>query len=202
MWETMNFFVLRFYLPRNTQVRFEGILGNEIFAGQRFDWSGYGFRTESQIFKQLFVSAYIRRWGKVYYDPAAPYQGYGISSQAGVRYQPIDKLDFSLNLTYSNFFRSLDREKVYSYTVFRSRNTFQVNKYLFLRGILEYNLYRKRLTADWLVSFTYIPRTVFYVGYGSALEQKVWGDSGYVPSDRFHEMRRGFFFKVSYLWRI
>jgi hypothetical protein len=201
MWETMDFFVLRFYLPRNTQVRFEGILGNEVFAGQRFDESGVGFRTESQIFKQLYVNAYIRRWGKVYYDPDAPYQGYGISSQAGVRYQPVDKLDFSLNLTYSNFFRSADHERIYNYTILRSRNTFQLNKYLFLRGIVEYNLYYKRMTVDGLVSFTYIPGTVFYVGYGSALERTAWNGSEYVESDRFLETKRGFFFKVSYLWR-
>jgi hypothetical protein len=201
-WETLNFFVLRFYLPRSTQVRFEGILGNEIYAGQRFDWSGYGFRTETQILKQLYVYGYIRRWGKTYYDPEAPYQGYGISSQAGLRFQPIDKLDFSLSLTYSNFYRRSDREKIYGYTILRSRNTFQVNKYLFLRGIVEYNRYYKRLTADGLISFTYIPGTVCYFGYGSALERSEWDGSAYVPSDRFHEMRRGLFFKISYLWRI
>jgi len=202
MWETMNFFVLRFYLPRSTQVRFEGILGNEIFAGQRFDESGFGFRTQTQLWKQLYVSAYIRRWGKVYYDPDAPYQGYGISSQAGVRYQPVDKLDFSLDLTYSNFYRRSDHEKIYGYTILRNRNTFQLNKYLFFRGIVEYNLYYRRLTLDGLVSFTYIPGTVFYVGYGSALERTEWNGSEYVPSDRFNEMRRGFFFKISYLWRL
>jgi hypothetical protein len=201
MWETMNFFVARFYLPRNTQIRFEGILANEVFVGQRLDRSGYGFRAESQILKQLYVSGYIRRWGKIYYDPDAPYQGYGISSQAGLRYQPVDKLDFSLNLTYSDFFRSSDREKIYGYTILRSRNTFQVNKYLYLRGIVEYNLYYKRMTVDGLVSFTYIPGTVFYVGYGAAFERTAWDGSDYVPSDRFLETKRGFFFKVSYLWR-
>ena len=202
MWETTNFFVLRGYLPRSTEVRFEGILANEVFAGQRFDQSGYGFRTSTQIFKQLYIEGYVRRWGKVYYDPDAPYQGYGISSSAFVRYQPADKLDFSLNLTYVNFFRKSDQEKIYGYTILRNRNTFQINKYLFLRAILEYNLYYKRLTADGLVSFTYIPGTVFYVGYGSALTRSAWDGTDYVPSDRFHEMRRGFFFKVSYLWRI
>jgi hypothetical protein len=203
MWETMNFFVLRFYLPRSTQVRFEGILGNEVYLGQRFSWNGFGLRTETQILKRLFVNAYLRRWGKVYYDdPVAPYQGYGISSQTGVRYQPIDKLDFSLNLTYSNFYRSSDREKIYDYTILRNRNTFQVNKYLFVRAIFEYNIYYKRLTADGLVSFTYIPGTVFYVGYGTALDRTEWNGAEYVRSDRFNEKRRGFFFKISYLWRI
>ena len=202
MWETMNFFVLRFYLPRNTQVRFEGILANEVFAGQRFDRSGFGFRTETQLYKQLYLYGNIRQWGKIYYDAETPYQGDGISSQAGVRYQPIDKLDFSLDLTYSTFNRRSDHTNIYSYTILRNRNTFQLNKYLFLRGIVEYNLYYKRMTLDGLVSFTYIPGTVFYAGYGSALEQTEWDGSAYAPSDTFHETRRAFFFKVSYLWRL
>ncbi|MGA2363576.1 MAG: carbohydrate binding family 9 domain-containing protein [Candidatus Aminicenantales bacterium] len=201
-WETMNFFVLRFYLPRSTQIRFEGIVANEVFAGQRFDESGYGFRVQSQVTKQVNIYGNIRRWGKAYYDPAAPYQGYGLSSSAEVLYQPADKLNFLLDLTYSDFYRRADRTKIYSYTILRDRNTFQLNKYLFLRGIVEYNLYYKRLTLDGLVSFTYIPGTVFYVGYGSALERTEWNGSEYVPSDRFNEMRRGFFFKISYLWRI
>jgi hypothetical protein len=202
LWETMNFFVLRFYLPRNTQVRFEGILANEVFAGHRFDRSGFGFRTETQLLKQLYLYGNIRQWGKIYYDTEAPYQGDGISSQGGVRYQPIDKLDLSFDLTYSTFNRRSDRANIYSYTILRNRNVFQLNKYLFFRGIVEYNLYYKRLTLDGLVSFTYIPGTVFYVGYGSALERTEWDGSAYVPSDRFHEMRRGFFFKFSYLWRL
>ena len=201
-WETMNFFVARFYLPRNTQIRFEGIVANEVFAGQRFDESGVGLRVQSQLTKQVNIYGSIRRWGKAYYDPAAPYQGYGTTSFAEVDYQPVNKLDFLLDLTYSDFYRRADRTKVYSYTILRDRNTFQLNKYLFLRGIVEYNLYYKRLTLDGLVSFTYIPGTVFYVGYGSALERTEWDGSQYVPTDRFHEMRRGFFFKVSYLWRM
>jgi hypothetical protein len=202
MWETMNFFVLRFYLPRSTQVRFEGILGNEVYVGQRFNWNGFGFRAESQILKQLYVNGYVRWRGKVYYDAEAPYQGYGISAQAGLRYQPIDKLDFSLNMTYSDFYRSSDGQKIYDYTILRNRNTFQINKYLFVRAIFEYNLYYKRLTADGLISFTYIPGTVFYAGYGSALEQTAWNGSEYVESDHFQQTRRGFFFKISYLWRL
>jgi len=202
MWETTNFFVLRFHLPRNTQVRFEGIAANEVYAGGRFDRSGLGFRTQTQIAKQLYLEGNIRRWGKIYYDEAAPYQGYGLSSAAGVRYQPAEKLDFSLDLTYSNFYRRADHEKIYGYTILYDRNTFQINKYLFVRAIFEYNLYYKRLTADGLVSFTYIPGTVFYVGYGSALDRTEWNGTEYAASDRFIEKRTGFFFKISYLWRI
>ena len=76
----------------------------------------------------------------------------------------MDKLDFTLSLSYSDLFRDADGEKIYDYILLRSRNTFQVNKYLFLRGIVEYNFYRDRLTVDTLASFTYIPGTVIHVG--------------------------------------
>jgi hypothetical protein len=204
MWETINVFALRFRLPRNTMVRFDGLLGNEVYAGERFDQSGYGFMMESQLTKHVFLQARIRRTGNIYYDPADPYQGYGTSLQGGVRYQPIDQLDFSLSANYADFYRESDKVKVYDYLILRSRNTFQINKYLFIRGIVEYNDFYKRMTLDGLVSFTYIPGTVIHLGYGSALEKVEWDESlpGFAPSSRFHEMERGFFFKVSYLWRL
>ena len=203
MWETINVFALRFKLPRNTMVRFDGLLGNEVYAGGRFDQSGYGFMMESQLAKQVYVQARVRRTGNTFYDPDDPYQGYGTQATAGIRYQPIDQLDFSLDLSYVDFFRESDRTKIYDYLILRSRNTFQLNKYLFVRGIVEYNDFRHRMTLDGLVSFTYIPGTVVHLGYGSALEKQEWDEGlpGFAPSSRFHEMERGFFFKVSYLWR-
>jgi len=201
MWETCNLFVLRFQLPRSTEVRFEGIAANEVFAGARFDRSGFGFRLNSQVTKQLFVFLNARHTSAIYYDPRAPYQGYGNRFSAEVGCQPVDKFNSSLSFNYSDFYRRAGGEKIYAYTIVRSRNTYQLNKYLFLRGIAEYNFYRQRLTADGLVSFTYIPGTVFYAGYGSAFQRVEWNGSEYVESDRFLETSRGFFFKLSYLWR-
>lgn len=203
MWETINVFVLRFRLPRNTMVRFDGFLGNEVYAGERFDQSGYRFMMESQLAKQLYVYGQVRRTGSTYYDPTDPYQGYGMQASGGVRFQPVDQLDFSLSASYVDFYRKADRTWIYDYLILRSRNTFQVNKYLFLRGIVEYNDHYKRMTVDGLLSFTYIPGTVVHLGYGSALEKQEWdeGLAGFARSSCFHEMKRGFFFKVSYLWR-
>jgi hypothetical protein len=202
MWETVNLLTVRFRLPRNTMVRFDGLLANEVFAGRRFDQSGYGFQAESQLAKQLYVYSMARWTGNIFYDPSAPYQGYGSRVTAGVRYQPGDRFDFSLSANYVDFFRKSDKAKIYDYMILRSRNTFQINKYLFLRGIVEYNDFYERVTLDGLLSFTYIPGTVVHLGYGSALEKLEWMGTDYAPSGRFHEMKRGFFFKVSYNWRL
>ena len=68
--------------------------------------------------------------------------------------------------------------------------------------VLEYNFFYKRMMTDFLASFTYIPGTVIHVGYGSLYERMEWIKGEYRPSDTFSEMRRGFFFKISYLWRL
>lgn len=201
MFETVNVLVLRFWLPKNTQISFDTILGNEIFAGQRFDLSGFGFQGSSQITKKVFMSLFFRNTGSIFYDPENPFQGYGNRLGSSVQFQPIEKLSFVLSLTYVDFFRKTDKEKLYDYTIIRSLNTFQINKYLFLRGIVEYNSFNERLTADLLASFTYIPGTVFHIGYGSAMEKLEWTGQDYIGSDRFMETKRGFFFKFSYLWR-
>ena len=201
MFETFNLFTLRFWLPRTTQFRFDTILANEVFAGKRFRKSGFGIQASSQITKQVNMSTFFRHTGSIYYDLEEPYQGYGNRLGSSIQYQPLDKLNFSLSLSYVDFFRDSDNEKIYDYAIIRSRNTFQVNKYLFLRAIVEYNTYSDRLTVDALASFTYIPGTVTYIGYGTAFEKLEWDGNEYIESNRFLETKRGFFFKVSYLWR-
>ena len=77
-----------------------------------------------------------------------------------------------------------------------------MNKYLFFRGIMEYKTYRTELLTDLLASFTYIPGTVIQFGYGSLYNKVEWVDGEYRGADRFLEMKRGLFFKASYLWRL
>lgn len=204
MLETTNLFTFRVHMPRQTMFRLDFIMANEVFAGQRFDRSSLGFRFESQVTKQLYV--YLRyRYGRtIYYDPADPFAGKGSSAGFSLEYQPTDKLNTLLDVSYSNFYRRSDSQKVYDYTLLRSRTTFQVNKYLFFRGVVEYNFYRKRMLTDLLASFTYIPGTVVHLGYGSVYEKLSWDPATreYMNANRFLEMQRGLFLKISYLWRL
>jgi hypothetical protein len=121
---------------------------------------------------------------------------------ASLTFLPLGQLHLELSLLYSDFTRKSDTRKEFDYTILRSKNTFQVNKYLFFRAIVEYNSFRKQLLTDLLASFTYIPGTVIHIGYGSLYEKLRWMEGAYRPADTFMEMRRGFFFKASYLWRL
>ena len=205
--ESFNLFALRFMLPGRSEFRIETALANEIFVGRSFNRNGYGFRGNTQLTKRVYLDGNFRRGRAVFYDPDNPYQGYGNTANIMMEYQATQKLDFILSLAYNDFYRESDEAKIYDYTILRSRNTFQINKYLFLRAIFEYNSFRKRMFVDTLASFTYIPGTVVHIGYGSAFERLAWrgnenGGGQYVVSERFLETQRGFFFKVSYLWRL
>lgn len=203
LFETYNHLVLRFNMPRQSQVRFDAILGNEVFADRRFSLSGWRVRGYTQVLKQFYLEGGLRRSNRIYYDSETPFQGRGVTADLYLLFQPFDKLSTSLGISYYDFFRSSDGEKIYDYTIWRSRTTFQVNRFLFFRGIIEYNNYWKRLSADLLASFTYIPGTVIYLGYGSINEKVKWSneDREYFPSDDYLQTRKSFFFKASYLWR-
>jgi hypothetical protein len=201
LFETYNTFDLRLILPRNTSLLAGGRYQTEVFLGQRFGRSGFRMIGTSQVTKQLLLTMRYIYGQKIRYIES-PYQGRGSDASLGATYLPSEKLHFDLSLTYSDFTRSADGLKEYDYTIIRSQNTYQVNKYLFFRAIIEYNSFRKRLMTDLLASFTYIPGTVVHIGYGSYYEKLTWRDGEYEPSDRFLETKRGFFFKVSYLWRL
>jgi len=199
--ESFNLFTFRFTMPRSSVFRLDLILANEVFAGRRFGTGGIGFQAESQITGKLYFYLFYRHHGNIFYDAENPFAGKTNRASLTLDFQPTEKFSTGLDLTYTDFYRKSDSRKEYEYGIIRSRTTFQVNKYLFFRGIVEYNTYWKRLFLDALASFTYIPGTVVHVGYGSVQEKTRWNGEEYIPSDRFLEIHRAFFFKVSYLWR-
>jgi len=188
-------------LPGNTGLTLEAWKASEVFLGRRFDVSTLRLIANSWLSKKLYLYLGLRRGNQVRYAQD-PFQGYGNTITGICRYLPTDKLQWEVRLTYADLFAKADSSQVYEYTILRNKLTYQVNKYLFFRGVLEYNDYRRKLLGDLLVSFTYIPGTVIQLGYGSLYEKVRWDESAYGPDDRFLEMKRGLFFKASYLWRL
>lgn len=188
-------------LPGNANLTVEGWTASEVFLGRRFDVSAFRVYGASWLSKKLYLYLACRRGNQVRYVQE-PFQGRGTTVAAIFRYLPWEKLDWELRLSYADLFASEGGAKVYDYSIVRNKLTYQANRYLFLRGIVEYNDYRRRLLTDLLLSFTYIPGTVLQLGYGSLYEKVDWDGVGYRPADRLLETRRGLFFKASYLWRL
>jgi len=201
LYETYNAFDLRLILPRNTTLTAGGRYQTEVFLGKRFNRSGFRLIGTSQVTKEFSLNMRYVYGQKIRYV-ASPYQGRGSDASLSATYLPSEKLHFGLSLTYSDFIRSAGGLKEYDYTIIRSENIYQVNRYLFFRAIVEYNSFYRRMMTDLLASFTYIPGTVVHIGYGSLYEKLEWREGMYETSDRFLETQRSFFFKVSYLWRL
>ena len=201
LYETSNSLDLRFIMPRNTMVLFGYRTSNEVWMDEKFDTNQLRFTFSSQLTRRFSVDLTYANGEKIRYVDN-PYQGKGKDVFSSLTFLPTENLHLELSLAFSDFIRESDSQKEYDYTIVRSKNTFQVNRYLFFRAIVEYNSFRKRLMTDFLASFTYIPGTVLHVGYGSLYEKIQWEAGDYRPSTRFLETRRGFFFKASYLWRI
>lgn len=201
LYETTDAFDLRFILPRNTSLTAGARYATEVYLGRRFHRSAWRIIGTSQFSKNLLFSLTANIGEKIRYVDA-PYQGHGKDILATAIYQPSEKFHLEIDLSFSDFTRSNNGVREYDYTILRSMNTYQLNKYLFLRAIVEYNSFWKRMVTDFLASFTYIPGTVIHLGYGAAYEKTAWTDGSYMDSNRFLETRRSFFFKAGYLWRL
>ena len=208
-WENNNAFFVTFLLSRSSNIRQGYTYSQEIFLGDKFNTSNISLNGNSQFTRQFYFNFFVRYGKRIRYR-VNPYQGKGSTVSAGIVYQPSEKFSSTLSYTFSDLDRNDNNDRVFDYTIIRSKNTYQFNKYLFFRIILEYtpidifeDNYRSReLTSDFLLSFTYIPGTVIHLGYGSLYDKIKWQNLGYVESNRFLETQRGFFFKMSYLWRM
>jgi hypothetical protein len=201
LFETNDALGVVILLPGNMTASLLGRYSSEVFLGRRFDTSGVLIGSQSQVTKQLYLRGQYFRGNSIRYV-ADPYQGTGNRLSGIVTYKPSERFDLTASLTYSDFTRESTDEREYSYAIWRGRLTYQMNKYLFFRGVVEYNSFRRELLTDFLASFTYIPGTVIQLGYGSIYDKVEWVGGEYRESDRFLEMRRGLFFKASYLWRL
>jgi hypothetical protein len=125
------------------------------------------------------------------------------SAQAGVIVQPGVKLNMNLAFSQNHFTRG--GAPVYDASVLNVKTTYQFNKYLFVRALLQHDSYARKWLTDLLASFTYIPGTVVHLGYGVLYEKHGFEEDQWLPGGpgfgRYYGMRSSLFFKVSYLWR-
>ena len=200
LWETGNDVAITSYFGGSWIFRTRFTYSTEIFDGQAFQTSGVHSQIRAQVTNQIFVNLLYRRIRSIYYP--TPEQGKSNLINATLTLQPSDQIKAEGSFTYSDFTSDATNSILYDYGITRLKLTYQVNQYLFFRTIGEYNDFRNQLATDFLASFTYIPGTVVYLGYGSIFNKVEWDGAAYVESDRFLEMRRGLFLKMSYLWRM
>lgn len=192
---------LNFYF---TKQGFFGIEYNptiENWKGKKFNLTNYKLRGNIQITNWLKLGGSLGLGEQIYYNADPSYKGNGYNGSFDFTLQPSKNLNQYFEFYYTNLYK--DNEKIYDINIINSRTTYQFNRYFFIRSIIQYNSYQKRMLTDFLASFTFIPGTVLHVGYGSLYENRRWLNNQwqYKQGDMFNT-KRSFFFKTSYLFRI
>lgn len=201
LWETYNALSINNVFVGALSARVQYLYATEVFLGLRFRTDGFLVSGGGQLARQFNLSLTYRNEHAIFFS-ADPYQGRSSRLTATFNYQPWNQIEATGSVTYVDFYRDADDMKIYEYPIARLRLTYQMNHYLFFRGVLEYNKFRRTLLNDYLISFTYIPGTVLHAGYGALYQRTKWENTRYVDDDTFLETTRGFFFKMSYLWRM
>jgi hypothetical protein len=184
----------------------QGILGitfnsqKESWKGETFPLNSFNMEGSVQWSKWFQMGGGFTLGEQIYYPAESPFKGDYIGAGFGFTLQPNSKLRLTLSLHHS--YLRTETEEIYNVNIIYSRITYQFNKYLFARAIIQYDSYKKNLLTDILASFTFIPGTVIHLGYGGLYEKQDWQGEQWIPGlGSLWNMRRSFFFKASYLWR-
>jgi len=193
---------VRMNFTRQGFLRIDGALGHEPWAGRTFHTRWARLIAEAQPTGWLHVSSYTQVGRSVFYDPVDPYLGRSRSFSNEVGLQPSSRVNQTTSWDRVVFDRLTDGSRVYTVNVINSKTTFQINRYFFVRGIVQYDSSLKRILTDFLASWELLPGTVAYAGYGSLIEREAWdGTRLFAGPGPYRTTERGLFFKASYVHR-
>lgn len=194
---------VRFNFTRLGFLRIDRSWGFEPWAGDRFARGSLRAWGNVQLYRWLKLDGRFEQGRAVFYDPTAPFAGERRRINGGLVVQPNGRFAQSVSFDRVTFDRRSTGEQVYQVDIVNTKTTYQFTREFFLRAIVQYDSSRHRLLTDTLASYEMRPGSVFYLGYGSIAERRLFRDDGWVLGEGdFHESQRGFFAKVSYLVRM
>lgn len=195
---------LRLDTPMQGNIELTVTHGKEFWAGQTFTLTRLGFFASIQPYKWLNTHINFSTGDGIFYNSVNPFLGKKTDFHSCLILQLGNKLMQHFSFTHQNFRRESDNSKVYTLNILVSRTTFQFNKYLFIRALVQLDTYTKKIVTDLLASFTLIPGTVMHIGYGSMHDKLGWVN-GYwqrdIPGSQYEPTRQSFFCKVGYRWQ-
>ncbi len=201
MSEYTHEFEAAFQLPLSTELSLGYDLATEVFAGGLFNKDTFFTGGSSRPSKYLQLTFKYSSGGSPFYNSSPPFQGDLKTLFLSVNFQPNEKFSTQFQWRHHIFHGDEISTGDYNINIYRNKTIFQVNKYLSLRGIVEYDTGDKKILGDALVEFTYIPGTVIHLGYGSTFSKEYDVKGQIFRYHQFEETHSSFFFKASYLFR-
>jgi hypothetical protein len=197
---------LRLSFPKQGQLRFDLMRDKEGWQGESFNQSRFRASGSIQLNRRLSLWGNFTIGDQIFYYADDPFLGNNFSYSINAGYQPNARSSQEFSYIHQHLNRKSNKERIYDLDIVISRTTYQFNKYLFIRGLVQYDSYSKVILADLLASFTLIPGTVVHIGYGSLHRKQYWNDADkdweqILGIGRYYQTTQSFFLKLSYLFR-
>lgn len=191
---------IEFNFTKQASFYIDYIHRKESWKGQTFDLNEFNLAGGIQLTKWLRLGGELSQGEQIFYNADPSFEGDSWESMFHFSLQPSAKFNQFFSFYHIDFDK--DKKDIYDVNITYSRTTYQFNKYFFIRAIVQYNSYQKKMLTDFLASFTFIPGTVLHIGYGGIYEKRRWVDDRWLyQQGSMFNMKRSFFFKASYLWR-
>lgn len=201
MYEGLNIISSGFTMPLQSVLMLAVQAGNEIYSDKSFSRDAVIVDYSMVPLNDFSFYCDLTAGRFILYDPADPQQGKGKQIITGFQVQLTGHFKTGVDVSYSDLYSTANGNKFFDAVIYRNNTVIQFNEYFYLRGILEYDDYKKQAGLNLLAAFAYIPGTVIYLGYGSAYQKMKWENEHYAPSNNLMMTQKSFFFKASYLFR-
>jgi len=185
-----------------TELTFSLYRNMEEYVGFNFNKNQYYFKLSNKTFSWLFIDVDAIFGDGIYYSSVYygidPFLGSVHSVTTSLQLKPTNQWtsEFSANnYKFSGTFDSNEYKVIQD--ILRFKTTYQFTRSLFLRLIVESNNYYDDLDANVLLSYQPIPGTVLFLGYNDYLVKKNKNST----FGKYQRFSRGFFSKISYLFR-
>jgi hypothetical protein len=177
----------------------------EFWCGESLKGRFFNTYGQVQLTNGLRIYSAVNLGDRIYYSMDDPFVGKGFSTDMQITLQPNEKIIQTLQHQYQDLYRKDNDRKVYDVNIFISKTTYQWNRYLLFRAVVQYDSYLETVLIDALVSYELVPGTVLQIGYGSLHKELYWADNAWNnahPLGKYMHTDQSVFVKMSYLFQI
>ncbi len=185
---------IQFRLTEFNQIFVEYEAGLERYAGVDFRKQELSIESQITFISWMPVNFFFETGDSINYDLDEAYLGYSNTYGISLTFKPSKRLQLGTSFSKQTFWDRADGAGNWDYNVVREKATYQLNKTLSLRAIVDYNFFYKEAFGSLLASWVLRPGTVFFLGF----------DNNYLRDELGHLIRDNYnvFVKFSYWWRL
>jgi hypothetical protein len=201
--EAVGLAAVRFHFTRQGYLRLDAGGGQVPWRNHEFAFQMRRVMGGAQLFRWLNVQGSAEFYPRaVYYDEQNPYSGSERTFSVSATFQPNQNVSQQVSLDRDTFNHLHGGGRVYAVNIINSRTTYQFDRHFSVRLIGRYDSSHRRVLGDFLGAWEFVPGTVAYAGYGALYERRGWDGADWLEGQgSYLNHRRGFFFKLSYLYR-